>query len=154
MSAPARDPHLTDPRLLDDETVLVRWRSSRATYWRDHAAMGAIGIVGAMVVLFLLGKPDQAPVGAIGVMLGIGVRAVYLASEQLSAEWLLTDRRLLGPQGRIVPLRDLAAVRPVLSDVQLVTTGGDKHLMKHMADRNAVIARIEAQRSKRKKAKR
>lgn len=140
------------PPLVEGEKLRARFRADRGTYWRDHAMMGAVGIAGAFVILALLGRIDQAGIASVGVVLGIGLRAAYLASETLGAEWVLTDRRLLGPRGRIVMLPDLEVMRPILSDVQLVTKSCDKHLIKHQADRAATIAAIDEARARRKKA--
>jgi hypothetical protein len=58
--------------------------------------------------------------------------------------WRLTDRRLLGPAGRVVPLPRLQTARPFLGAVQVTTTTGDKHLIKYQADPAAVAARLTA----------
>jgi hypothetical protein len=72
----------------------------------------------------------------------IGARAAYLAPEALADVWRLTDRRLIGPAGRIVPLPQVALARPFLGAVQVVTRTGDKHLMKYLANPAATAARI------------
>ncbi len=138
-------------QLVEGEKVQARFRADRGTYWRDNAMMGAVGIAGAFVILALLGRIDQAGIAAIGVVLGIGLRAAYLASETLGNEWVLTDRRLLGPQGRIVLLLELETVRSLMSDVQIITKAGDKHLIKHQSDKAATIAAIEKARDRRRK---
>ena len=56
--------------------------------------------------------------------------------------WRLTNRRLLGPAGRIVPLSSLKEVRPFFGAVQLITQGGDKHLVKYQLDAAGVVAAI------------
>jgi hypothetical protein len=56
--------------------------------------------------------------------------------------WRLTDRRLLGPAGRVIPLAQLQAARPILGAVQVVTTAGEKHLIKYQADPAATAARL------------
>ncbi len=133
------------------EKVQARFRADRGTYWRDTAMMGAVGILGATVILAIVGRLDQVGVAAIGVVLGIGLRAAYLASETLGGEWVLTDRRLLGPQGRKVMLLELDSVRGLMSDVQIITRAGDKHLIKHQLDKTATIAAIEKARDRRRK---
>ena len=60
--------------------------------------------------------------------------------------WRLTNRRLLGPAGRIVPLSSLKLARPFFGAVQLVTQTGDKHLIKYQADVAETLARIDAAR--------
>ena len=94
-----------------------------------------------MGILWALGNP-HVWTGAVGGLAAVAVRAFYLASDELKARWDLTDRRLLGPQGRAVRLGDVALVRGLGSAVQVVTRGGDKHLIKYQADRGATQARL------------
>lgn len=61
----------------------------------------------------------------------------------------MTDRRLIDPQGRVVNLLEIKVLRRLWGDVQIVTTDGAKHLMKHLADPQAVIDTIEAARAAR-----
>jgi hypothetical protein len=49
----------------------------------------------------------------------------------------------LGPGGRILGLGEITKARPFLGDVQIITRSGDKHLMKYMADAQAVCAAID-----------
>lgn len=121
--------------LAGGERVLESFPADRATYVRDHAAMAAVAMAGGMIVLWLLGNP-YLWTGAVGGLAAIAVRGFYLASEDLSARWDLTDRRLLGPMGRIVPLASIAQIRALGSAVQIVTTGGDKHLIKYQANKD------------------
>jgi hypothetical protein len=79
----------------------------------------------------------------VAAVLAIGLRAAYLKSEALAEDWKLTNRRLIGPGGRIVPLSSLKLARPFLGAVQLVTQGGDKHLIKYQANPAATVAAIE-----------
>lgn len=129
----------------EGERVVERFEPDRATYIRDHTWLAALGMVGAVGVLYLLGNPDYW-VGAPAALLAVGVRGAYLASEALTDRWDLTDRRLLGPAQRAIPLADIAAVRRIGSAVQVVTAGGDKHLLKYLAQPADVQARIEAAR--------
>ncbi|MDH3264466.1 MAG: hypothetical protein OEM24_10755 [Paracoccaceae bacterium] len=130
----------------DGERVLAEFRADRTAYWRNHLILAVLGGVVAGAVLLAMGNPDPW-VGPVAALLAIGVRAAYLASEALGASWRLTERRLIGPGGRVVPLRSLATSRPFFGDVQLITRGGEKHLMKYMADAHAVIAEIEKAKS-------
>jgi hypothetical protein len=126
-----------------DEKVLETFRADRLTYWKGHLIMAVL--LGTAAGLFLMWQGNPYPVvGPLGAALAIGARAAYLASEALSDSWTLTERRLIGPGGRIVPLAQLQAARPFLGAVQLVTLSGDKHLMKYLADPAAASARILA----------
>lgn len=129
-----------------DEPVLAEFTADPATYWRNHLILAVVGGALAGAVLMAMGNADPW-VGPVAALLAIGVRAWYLASEALNDRWRLTDRRLIGPGGRVVPLSSLAAARPFFGDVQLVTRGGDKHLMKYLADARTVIAEIERARA-------
>mgnify|MGYP003559475882 CR=1 FL=1 len=126
-----------------NETLIATFRADLPTYWKSHAIMALIAGVVAGVALAYGGNP--APwVGPVAAVLAIGLRAAYLKSEVLAEEWRLTNRRLLGPGGRIAPLSSLKLARPFLGAVQLVMAGGDKHLIKYQADAAATVAAIMA----------
>ena len=126
-----------------NETLIATFRADLPTYWKSHAVMALIAGVVAGVALVYGGNP--APwVGPVAAVLAIGLRAAYLKSEVLAEEWRLTNRRLLGPGGRIAPLSSLKLARPFLGAVQLVMAGGDKHLIKYQADAAATVAAIMA----------
>jgi hypothetical protein len=108
----------------------------------------ALGLL-AGVVLVVMRQP--APwVGPLGAVLAIGLRAAYLKSEALGEVWRLSNRRLLGPAGRVVPLSSLKTAQPFFGAVQLITQGGDKHLIKYQLDAVAVVAAIEKAKGARK----
>ena len=137
---------MSDPRALaDGETLIAEFPADRAPYLRDHAAMAALAMGGAMFILWWVGNP-HVWTGAVAGLAAITIRGWYLQSEELAVNWLLTNRRLLGPPGRTVMLRDLTKARGLGSAVQIVTASGDKHLIKYQADKNAVIAQIDAAR--------
>ncbi len=125
------------------ERVVDSFHADRTAYWRDHAWMAAGAMALGMVVLWAIGNP-HVWTGAVGGLAAIAVRAGYLASDEVNARWDLTDRRLLGPLGKQAWLREIAQLRVLGSAVQIVTTEGDKHLIKYLADRDAVKARINA----------
>ncbi|REC57977.1 hypothetical protein DRV84_05180 [Rhodosalinus sediminis] len=117
------------------------FRPDRGTYVRDHAWMAALAMAGAMGVLWAIGNP-HVWTGAVAGLAAVGVRAWYLASEELGHEWRIEDGALHGPGGRHVPLDRIARLNTLGSAVQIVTEGGDKHLIKYLADRDAVRAAI------------
>ena len=119
--------------LADGETVVAEFRADRLAYWRGHLILAVV--LGGAAGLFLLWQGNPYPVaGPFGAAIAIGARAAYLASEALSDVWRLTDRRLLGPGGRAIPLGQVKLARPFLGAVQIVTLSGDKHLIKYQAD--------------------
>ena len=125
---------MSDPRALaDGETLIAEFPADRATYLRDHAAMAALAMGGAMFILWWVGNP-HVWTGAVAGLAAITIRGWYLQSEELAVNWLLTNRRLLGPPGRTVMLRDLTKARGLGSAVQIVTASGEKHLIKYQAD--------------------
>ena len=139
------------PAVLDPgERLLAEYRPDRNRYWRDHALMAVILMAVAGGVVWATGTPHPE-VGALGAVLAVAVRAAYLASETLGLRWVLTDKRLILPANRGVPLMEIETVRPFLGDVQLITRGGDKHLLKHMADTPGVVAQITEARDRRRK---
>lgn len=143
MSEITRDPILGREVHLDPgERLLTVFRADPATYWRSNGIMALVAGVVAGAALVYGGNP--APwVGPMGAVLAIGARAAYLRSEAMSDEWRLTNRRLIGPGGRIAPLSSLKLARPFLGAVQLVMAGGDKHLIKYQADTAATVAAID-----------
>ena len=129
-------------KLRDGEAVLTSFRGDRMTYWREMAWQAAIAMVLGMVVLWAMGNP-HVWTGGVGGLAAIAIRAFYLGSDELKVRWDLTDQRLLGPGERDITLHDITNIRPFLSAVQIVTAGGDKHLIKYQADRDAVVAAIQ-----------
>ncbi|MCF2904735.1 hypothetical protein L0666_07030 [Octadecabacter sp. CECT 8868] len=128
--------------LNESEHVLQSFSSDRMTYWREMAWISVVAMVLGMLVLWLMGNP-HVWTGAVGGLAAIALRAFYLASDELKVRWDLTNQRLLGPNMRITSLGDITAVRPFLSAVQVVTSAGDKHLIKYQADRENVVRAIE-----------
>lgn len=133
---------MATPAPPEGETVLTRFRPDRAAYVRAHGwmAAGAMGL--GMAALWMLGNP-HVWTGAVGGLAAVALRGVYLASEELSAHWDLTARRLLGPGGRSISLTHIAQIRILGSAVQIITIDGDKHLVKYQKDAGATRAEIE-----------
>lgn len=138
--------------LLDPgEKLLEELRPDPRRYWRDHGimALGLMALAGGF--LWLIDSAYPA-IGSLGAILAVAVRATYLKSETLGMVWTLTDRRLILPGGvRSVALLEIDRIRTLLGDVQVITRSGDKHLMKHLADGPAAVARVTAARDKRSK---
>ncbi len=114
----------------------------RGAYVRTNTWLAAGAMAGAMIVLWLIGNPyvwTGAPAG----LAAIGIRAWYLASEELTASWAMSDTTLTGPGQRQVALSQIEKVNIMGSFVQIVTKGGDKHLIKYQADPAATKAAIE-----------
>ena len=128
--------------LAEGEAVLYSFHPDRATYWRDHAWLAAAAMAIGMAILWIMGNP-HVWTGAVGGLAAVAVRAFYVASDELQARWDLTDRRLLGPQTRAVPLAEIDRIRTLGSAVQIVTRSGDKHLLKYQSDRDATRQRIQ-----------
>ena len=124
------------------ETV-PRFAPDRATYIRDHAVMIVLGGIGAAAVLFFLDVPDIW-VGPVAALAAITLRGAYLMSEEMEKVWMLSGNELVGPQGRRVFLHQIEKVRTLGSAAQIVTSGGDKHLIKYLADPKAAKVQIEA----------
>ena len=127
--------------LLEGETVQAEFRADRLAYWRGHLILAVV--LGGVAGLFLLWQGNPYPVaGPFGAAIAIGARAAFLASEALNEVWRLTDRRLLGPGGRAIPLPQVQSAKPLLGAVQVTTTTGDRHLIKYQADPAATGARL------------
>lgn len=149
MTGPARDSLFAAPQpLAEGERLIATFPADRGAYIRNHLILAVVFGALAGLVLIAMDNPDPW-VGPVAALAAIGIRAAYLASEALAAQWRLTDRRLLGPGGRAVALADISAARPFFGDVQIVTRGGDKHLMKYLPDVRAVLDAIETARKAR-----
>lgn len=121
---------------------MTRFTADRSAYLRNHAWLAALGMAGAMAVLWLVGNPyvwTGAPAG----LAAIALRGWYMASEELTVVWEITGDTLTGPAERCVPLAQIKTVRSIGSFVQVITQSGDKHLIKYQADTAATITAIE-----------
>ncbi|MBC7145076.1 MAG: hypothetical protein H5U24_06685 [Thioclava marina] len=134
----------------EGEQVLAIFTPDQKRYWTDHAVLAVIGAVIVSAVLFWLGKGNQVTIAAFAIVLGMALRGLYFRSEAFARRWQLTDRRLIGPQGKQVMLLEIDAVRSLMGDVQVVTKGGDKHLIRHLADAAPVVREIESAQAARK----
>lgn len=125
------------PALADDETLVATFTGSRQTYIKEHIMLAAIGSVGAVAILMAMGNPHSWT-GVVGAVLAIGIRGVYVASEQIGMTWQLTDRRLITPAGMAIPRGEIEKVRTIFSAAQVVTRKGEKYMIKYQADPKGV----------------
>lgn len=124
---------------------MTNFAPDRATYIRTHWIMAAVAMAAGMAVLWAAGNP-HVWTGAVGGLAAVALRGWYLMDEELANVWTLTDQALDGPQERHVPLSRIARLRVIGAAVQIITDGGDKHLIKFQSDPQATIARIDAAR--------
>lgn len=124
------------------EIVIASFTGDAKTYRRDMFQQAIVAMVLGMVALWALGNPHLWT-GAVGGLAAIALRGFYLSSDELKIRWDLTNRRLLGPGNKIADLADITVARPFMSAVQVVTSKGDKHLIKYQADQHGVIDQIE-----------
>lgn len=134
--------------LQDGEKIEQSFQADRGAYIRDHTWMAALAMGAGMVILWAMGNP-HVWTGAVGGLAAIIIRGAYVASDELNVRWDLTNKRLLGPQTRVVNLGEIKDVRTLVSNVQVITTTGDKHLLKYQADRDATKAAILSAASRR-----
>jgi len=129
------------PALADGETLVASFTGSRQTYVKEHIMLAAIGSVIAVAVLMAMGNP-HAWTGVVGAVLAIGIRGVYVASEQIGMTWQLTEGRLITPSGMGIPRAEIDKVRTIFSAAQVITRKGDKFMIKYQADPKAVAETI------------
>lgn len=127
----------------DGEEVLTSFRADRATYIRTNTWMAVIAMAAGMAILWFLENP-HVWTGAVGGLLAVAIRAFYLMSEEMSVRWDLTNQRLLGPMTRTIRLGEVKELNKLGSVVQVVTTTGDKHLVKYQGDPSETIRQINA----------
>lgn len=149
MAEITRDPILgREVNLGPGEKLIAVFRPDAGVYWRTNGIL-AVGAGAVAAAALMYGGNPYPWVGPVAAVLAVGLRAIYLRSEALAEEWKLTDRRLIGPGGRIALLTSLTSARPFFGAVQLVTAS-DKHLMKYQADPAATVAAIEKAKGGRK----
>lgn len=122
--------------------ITAAFTGSMTTYIKEHVLLAALGAVLATGLLKLMGNP-HAWTGAVGAVLAIAVRGVYVASEQVGMTWTLTKTHLISPADKPLPLADIDKVRVIFSAAQVVTKSGEKYMLKYQADPAATKARIE-----------
>lgn len=127
--------------LADNETLIAQFSGNPTTYIKEHVMLAALGAVGATAVLMAMGNP-HAWTGAVGALLAIAVRGVYVYSEAVGQVWQLTDKRLLSPAGMSLNRADITDVRTIISAAQVITRSGDKYLIKYQPDPKAVARTI------------
>jgi hypothetical protein len=124
----------------------ITFTPDRSAYIRAHAWMAAFAMAAGMGVLWAAGNP-HVWTGAIGGLAAIALRGWYLASEELAVVWTISGGVLTGPAERSVPLHDIETIRSMGGYVQVITKGGDKHLIKYQADPASTLSAIERARA-------
>jgi len=119
-----------------------RFITDRRTYVRGQIRLALVAMIVAMLVLRLLGDPNIW-VGAVAGMAAIGLRAWFLASEEFSTVWEINSDTLIGPMERRIKLEQIKKLRVMGSFVQVITNGGDKHLIKYQVNPAATRAAIQ-----------
>ncbi|MFT4962395.1 MAG: hypothetical protein ACI92Z_003492 [Paracoccaceae bacterium] len=114
-------------------TEPMRFTPDRRTWLRGQIRLALLAMIGAMLVLKLMGNPDIW-VGAVAGMGAIALRSWYLASEEMAAVWEIDGDTVTGPQERQVKLDQIEKIRILGSFVQIITKTGDKHLIKYQAN--------------------
>ena len=124
---------------------VIEFTPNRSAYITAHAWMAAIAMVAGMVILWALDNP-HVWTGAIGGLAAIVLRGWYMMSEELAVVWRIENGVLTGPAERRVALNQIEAVKTMGSYVQVITKGGDKHLIKYQASPAFTASTIEGAR--------
>lgn len=119
------------------------FRADRATYIKAHVVLAVIGSVAITAVLLVIGNPYPWT-GIVATVLALLVRGWFMMSEELGHVWVLDNDALSGPMGRKVLLDNIVQVRIIGSAVQVISTGGDKYLIKFLSDPDHVKRHIAA----------
>lgn len=119
----------------------ARFKGHKTVFIRVQVVMALVGATLITGGLYLAGNPDWW-VGIVGSFAGIAMRGYYIADEQLGFAWVLTKTHLISPSERAIGLGEIKAVRSVLGSVQVITSDGEKHLIKYQAEPEKVIAEI------------
>ncbi len=125
-----------------ETSEIARFSGNKAVFIRVQVIMALIGAALITGGLYLADNPNWW-VGIVGSFAGIAMRGYYIADEQLGFEWVLTPTHLNSPSERRVALNEIETVRSVLGSVQVITTAGEKFLIKYQAEPEKVIAEIK-----------
>ncbi len=145
MSDAHLEPRLADqtgPKLEPGERLIESFSGNLTTYVKEHILLAALGSVLMSGILIYMGNP-HAWTGIVGSVAAIAVRGLYVAREQLGFTWYLTNRRLIGPGNRTILLANIDKVNVIFSAAQVVTSTGEKHMLKYQADTKATQAAID-----------
>lgn len=126
---------------------MIEFKPDMTTYIRTHAVMTVFAMVGGMLILWLIDNP-HVWTGAVGGFAAVALRGWYMADEIMDEIWTLNRSNLMGPYERKAQLSDIAKLRTLAGAVQVITTSGDKHLIKYQPDPQAVIDQINSARQK------
>lgn len=124
------------------EKLIESFSGNTKTYVKEHVMLAALGAVAISGALMAMGNP-HAWTGVVGSVAAIGVRGLYVAKEQLGFTWHLTNRRVIGPDGRTILLTSIDKVNVIFTAAQMVTLTGDKYMLKYQADAKATQAAID-----------
>jgi hypothetical protein len=122
--------------------TVVEFTPNRSAYITAHAWMAAIAMVAGMVILWAVGNP-HVWTGAFGGLAAIALRGWYMMSEEMAVVWRIENGVLSGPGERRVPLNQIEMVKTMGSYVQVITSGGDKHLIKYQASPAFTVSTIK-----------
>lgn len=120
----------------------VEFPPNRSAYITAHAWMAAVAMIAGMVILWAVGNP-HVWTGAFGGLAAIALRGWYMMSEEMAVIWRIDDGVLSGPGERHVPLSQIEKVKTMGSYVQVITMGGDKHLIKYQSSPATTVAALE-----------
>ena len=135
------------PELEPGEELIDSFSGNLSTYVKEHVMLAALGAVLISGVLMAVGNPYPWT-GVVGSVAAIAVRGLYVAKEQLGFTWHLTNRRLIGLDGRTILLSSVDKVNVIFTAAQVVTHSGDKYMLKYQADAKATQAAIDRVRGK------
>ncbi|WP_151718250.1 hypothetical protein [Gemmobacter serpentinus] len=144
MSRVTRDSLLTGPAALEPgERLVTSFRADHAVYIRNM--MIVMLVAGAVLALAetLRGAAYPWAIPAFAICM-IGLRAWHMAGLAMSLEWQLTDRRLIGPGGRVIPLAEISAVRNILGTVLVMQKGAKPAVIRFHPYPKGVIAALTA----------
>ena len=143
MSARPTGPIVLNVPLTKGEELIHSFLPCPTVFRRQHIRLGIGAMLAGTAVLWLLRNPYFWAGAMIG-MTAIAAYGLLVARHELSERWDLTDRRLLGPGQRIVPLSDISQLRARGTTVQVLTHSGDRHMLKYQPDRDTTRLMIHA----------
>lgn len=139
---PAYRDRQSTPTLPEGEREIITLAPDRARYIRDHMGIAALGGVVVVVGMLVLGRGDHLWAGIVGVLAAIGLRGAWFYRDVMAMRWLVTDRAVIAPGQDRFEHADITTLRSLMGDVQIITRGGRKTLIKHQSNAAQTIALI------------
>lgn len=125
------------------ERLLAEFRPDPRAYVRAQAVLALVATVAGVAATQLAQMPGPwAALVPLALALAVVVRAAIGHAAAMAGRWRLTDRRLAGPGGVALLMVEVTEVSTSLGSVVVMTSVGERHMIRHLADAAAAVEAI------------